>query len=992
MEDGILNKHTITCKKLASKLAKSKSKLELLMCDINTDMFSSLRVHVGKCYSGSGLEEKKSVIIKNCQKELLELSREEAFANLKRDCENIRAFFDREDIQALCNEKYKLLSDICYSHEASLIARLSQKHERKINLFKDIVCVDGSPQPCKNVIKPEKKMKHRARLREWRRKRQRKKRERISLKKKENLKIELEKIKSSNLVLNFSCQEITEEMYFYLALGSTFVPSKIHDKHDFVYDAKCFCRKLAWSFYYSNICKRDDNNTSLSASPALAEESDTQDSRIDGWKTPARLRIKGKSYPELNSKLCDQVMKKIISDVEGIALSDKKWKNLSFIERRGLKMCLKAVRDRKLYFTKADKGGAMLILDANVVDGIILSILSDEEKFKELDSDPRARIKSYIKQRVALFEEEGLLSRNDCFLITGLTEKGGMSHSPSFCTRKSYIYPLFKVHKLSEQMILDKVIPPVRMVTSGVAGPTYRLGIFLDGLLQPVVKKYCEGELMKDTTSFLVSLKNVEDSGYLKGCSLIGTLDVNALYPSIKTEYVQEAIKHALYTCTDYTAEQINMVADLVNISISNAVVHYRGSWFAPIMGIPTGGPESGSIANIYVKWCLDLKILPSPEVKRHCKMDQRKRFLDDIWFLWRGSERVFTVFLNAVNKVGCQYGITLKGEVNELVNFLDVTTMLVGNSIRTCLFVKPTDAKRYLHRKSDHSLHTFKSTPYSQFQRAVVACSDPADRDHFIDKMLCKFIDSGYVKEELLAVKEKALLIDRDEVLKNADDNFEILKTRDDTLTFIINHDSKGSSHIRKMMKENQEMINYLFGKEIKVIVAERRSPNTGSLLFAKSAFAKALCDSSDTQRCGSGRCMTCPIMNIDRTVVINGITVKLDYSLNCGSEYVVYLYLCNLCENPCHDGFYFGQTVNCLRDRANGHRSCFVEELYVKSALAYHIWDKHRDYFHCRLDNFRVGVVKSSLPEDLDRVEDYFVTATKADTMGLNRYKVLG
>ena len=82
----------------------------------------------------------------------------------------------------------------------------------------------------------------------------------------------------------------------------------------------------------------------------------------------------------------------------------------------------------------------------------------------------------------------------------------------------------------------------------------------------------------------------------------------------------------------------------------------------------------------------------------------------------------------------------------------------------------------------------------------------------------------------------------------------------------------------------------------------------------------------------------------------------------------------------------------MNCVRERANGHRACFAEDAYMKSAVAYHIWDKHRDNFHCRLENFRAGVVKCTSPEELDRVEDYYVVATKADTMGLNRYKVLG
>ena len=96
-----MNKHIFTCKKLASKLAKSKAKLELLTCGIDTDLFSSLRVHVGKFYVENGLEEKKSVILKKCQKDLLELSRMEAVANLKRDRENIRTFFERGDVQGI---------------------------------------------------------------------------------------------------------------------------------------------------------------------------------------------------------------------------------------------------------------------------------------------------------------------------------------------------------------------------------------------------------------------------------------------------------------------------------------------------------------------------------------------------------------------------------------------------------------------------------------------------------------------------------------------------------------------------------------------------------------------------------------------------------------------------------------------------------------------------------------------------------------------------
>ena len=86
---------------------------------------------------------------------------------------------------------------------------------------------------------------------------------------------------------------------------------------------------------------------------------------------------------------------------------------------------------------------------------------------------------------------------------------------------------------------------------------------------------------------------------------------------------------------------------------------------------------------------------------------------------------------------------------------------------------------------------------------------------------MISKFVDSGYDHDDLLVAKDKALLVDRVAVLRNANNAPTRSSSGDDTLTFVINHDKKGSSQIRNIMKDNQEMINYLFGKEIRVIVA---------------------------------------------------------------------------------------------------------------------------------------------------------------------------
>ena len=53
--------------------------------------------------------------------------------------------------------------------------------------------------------------------------------------------------------------------------------------------------------------------------------------------------------------------------------------------------------------------------------------------------------------------------------------------------------------------------------------------------------------------------------------------------------------------------------------------------------------------------------------------------------------------------------------------------------------------------------------------------------------------------------------------------------------------------------------------------------------------------------------------------------------------------------------------------------------------------MWDAHRDQFGKKLNNFTVGVVRSTLPKMLDRAEDFYISKTDADVVGMNRYKVL-
>ena len=113
--------------------------------------------------------------------------------------------------------------------------------------------------------------------------------------------------------------------------------------------------------------------------------------------------------------------------------------------------------------------------------------------------------------------------------------------------------------------------------------------------------------------------------------------DFVALYPTIRRDLLPLAVRHALQT-SEYTEDSINMILDLVSLSIENSVVFFRGIWYKSLIGLPTGGPESNTLANIFCKWLLEQKLLTQQSVSAKFLSQHRYRFLDDIFLgRWMG-------------------------------------------------------------------------------------------------------------------------------------------------------------------------------------------------------------------------------------------------------------------------------------------------------------------------------------------------------------------
>ena len=113
------------------------------------------------------------------------------------------------------------------------------------------------------------------------------------------------------------------------------------------------------------------------------------------------------------------------------------------------------------------------------------------------------------------------------------------------------------------------------------------------------------------------------------------------------------------------------------------------------------------------------------------------------------------------LNREAAKYGLHFpvkEIQFGKSVTILDLTAYLDSeNAIQYKGYTKPTDAKRYLNTKSFHPSSVFKSIPYSQMIRTMENNSKEDTKTVQITELIKHFENSGYNKQLLQQLKEKA-------------------------------------------------------------------------------------------------------------------------------------------------------------------------------------------------------------------------------------------
>nr|XP_048688123.1 uncharacterized protein LOC125627729 [Caretta caretta] len=260
---------------------------------------------------------------------------------------------------------------------------------------------------------------------------------------------------------------------------------------------------------------------------------------------------------------------------------------------------------------KADKGGAVVIMNRSEYEQEAARQLSNTPFYKPLPSDPT---ESYQKKLQHLLKKLPEKAQEQIHTDTPLESRPGI------------FYLLPKIHKPGNPGL--PIISGIGTLTAGLSG-------YVDSLLRP----YATGtpSYLRDTTDFLRKLQSIGD---LPDNTILATMDVDALYTNIPHKDGLQAVKNTIPN--NVTA---NLVAELCDFVLTHNYFTFGDNVYLQISSTAMGTRMAPQYANIFMA-DLEQRFLSSRPVTPLFYL----HYIDDIFIIWTHRKEALEKFHHDFN------------------------------------------------------------------------------------------------------------------------------------------------------------------------------------------------------------------------------------------------------------------------------------------------------------------------------------------------------
>ena len=592
--------------------------------------------------------------------------------------------------------------------------------------------------------------------------------------------------------------------------------------------------------------------------------------------------------------------------------------NLTRMERDFMKNMQK---DGNILYMWEDKGSSFVKMNRKQYEEAGEKELDDDRYYIEVDEDPSKEIKQKNDILVQEMCSKGEISEKVAeFLVSGEAKL------PSF-------HHLLKTHKIpldveNPSSWLETHGYPIRGIISCKGGPTERLAGFVDHFLQPGMRNLAS--FLQDTKHTLKIIEDINEKIDKKELSLEGvgllTLDLEKMYTNMTEDLGTGASKRFLDKKNQLVAENdeklvtAGSILKALNLCIKNNYFQFNGKTYKQKGGVGTGVKLAPPYA------CLGIGDFEKNAFSSNKEILDAvmlwKRFIDDVFALFKGTEDEAKEFLDWLNSLMPGVVKFTSSFSMKKVEFLDLTITIENGRLETDLFVKPSNAQLYLDYKSDHPDHCKKSIIYSQALRAVERCSKPDNLSIHLEDLKGKLLARNYPENLIDSQVERALAKDRKDLIFQ---NRNRRKKEKDKVRLIFTQNSSNPP-IHKWIRDAR-----------KSLIREEKSIEIGKMVQITTRqpknIKKIVTQNNNRGRGGQGPpsavepgCFKCNKCRVACPIVREGPTFKstntdrvynIQQRLTCTSQYIVYLATCKKCK-----GQYVGKSTQQFRRRHSGHK----------------------------------------------------------------------
>ena len=635
--------------------------------------------------------------------------------------------------------------------------------------------------------------------------------------------------------------------------------------------------------------------------------------------------------------------------------------NFSSNHRKALLELKDKVKKREIRISKADKGGAVVVQNTDDYIKEANRQLEDKKYYTQLQKDPT---KSITKKSNEIVHD--LLSKK---YIDETTKDWAITEEDEVQCHRFYTLP--KIHKSLENT-------PGRPIVSGVNGPTEKLSKLVDHWLQHSVQS--ARSHIKDTTHMLQQIEKWnEEKGPFPDNTKLVTIDVVGLYSNIPHEEIKTSIEEQMKEHPQFNSPPPETVVQCADHVLSNNVFTFENKIYKQVHGTAMGTPMAPTVANLFMT-SLEEKVFKDSPVPFDSEF--WKRFIDDIFLLWLGSEEELDTFLTFLNTIHPTIKFTHTSS-KETVSFLDISISLKNGYLSTDLFTKPTDSHAYLLYNSCHPSHVKRNLPFSQFLRLRRICSEDTQFKRRCDELENHLKSRGYSKKVIKTGRKKAESKSRAETLAYQNKVFTFPKNK--RVPIVVTHNPKNPP-IGKWLRDLQQNLVESNARMREVlpeppIIGQRNCKSLRDHLMPSSLPPKIETNPGSV-RCTRKKCIICD-KHLSQEKRFVSCQTKESFSLrgrfSCDTKNVIYLISCQ----KCGKAQYVGQTQNSLRERFYLHRSHISKNVGTPLTMHFNQSNHSLEDMRCivieevnnfslserlRRENFWISKLKTLLPHGLN------------------------